>query len=188
MHSTWSRRQLVHGEPFSTTSQRTLRARQQQQALDARRFTGRLWAERPAAEAFRFPDSDSVIVTVALALLMVLKISGGERRTFDHESLRCQAKRRKGKERVWSGEILGEVKTGGGVSAQGPGVRLVLSMAVQKTQGGIPPGETSRKTSRNRLIPPIHKQRTNGPGMAWRMLSLFGRGIPIRLFPAVMIG
>lgn len=40
-HSTSSRRQLVHGEPFSTTSQRTLRARQQQQAFDALLLTGR---------------------------------------------------------------------------------------------------------------------------------------------------
>lgn len=43
----------MHGDPFSTTSQRTLRARQQQQALDARRFTGRELAGRPAVEALR---------------------------------------------------------------------------------------------------------------------------------------
>ncbi|KAL3252242.1 hypothetical protein ABHI18_010188 [Aspergillus niger] len=52
MHSTWSKRQLVQGEPFSTTSHRTLRARQQQHALDALRFTGRALAGRPAVEAF----------------------------------------------------------------------------------------------------------------------------------------
>lgn len=52
-HSTWSRRQFVHGEPLSTTSQRTLRARQQQQALEALRLTGRLPAVfSPAVEAF----------------------------------------------------------------------------------------------------------------------------------------
>lgn len=61
-HSTWSKRQFVHGEPFSTTSQRTLRARQQQQAFEARLFTGRLWPESPAVEAFRFPDSVSVML------------------------------------------------------------------------------------------------------------------------------
>lgn len=61
-HSTWSNRQFVHGEPFSTTSHRTLRARQQQQALEARLFTGRLWAESPAVEAFLFPDSVSVML------------------------------------------------------------------------------------------------------------------------------
>jgi hypothetical protein len=60
MHSTWSSRQFVQGEPFSTTSQRTFRARQQQHALDARRFTGRALAERPAVEALRFPfESES---------------------------------------------------------------------------------------------------------------------------------
>lgn len=40
-HLTSSNLQLVHGEPFSTTSHRTLRALQQQQAFDARRFIGR---------------------------------------------------------------------------------------------------------------------------------------------------
>lgn len=52
-HSTWSSRQFVQGEPFSTTSQRTLRARQQQQAFEARRLTGRELAESPADEALR---------------------------------------------------------------------------------------------------------------------------------------
>lgn len=61
-HSTWSKRQFVHGEPFSTTSHRTLRARQQQQAFEARLLTGRLWPEIPAVEAFRFPDSVSVML------------------------------------------------------------------------------------------------------------------------------
>jgi hypothetical protein len=50
----------VHGEPFSTTSQRTLRARQQQQARDALRLIGRFAAERPAAEAFRLFCDDAV--------------------------------------------------------------------------------------------------------------------------------
>lgn len=45
----------MHGEPFSTTSHRTLRARQQQQAFEARRFTGREFAESPAVEALRLP-------------------------------------------------------------------------------------------------------------------------------------
>jgi hypothetical protein len=53
---------LVQGEPFSTTSQRTFRARQQQQAFDARLFTGRLLPVSPALEAFRFPASVSVIL------------------------------------------------------------------------------------------------------------------------------
>lgn len=53
IHSTSSNRQFVQGEPFSTTSQRTLRARQQQQALDARLFTGRDVPDNPAAAAFR---------------------------------------------------------------------------------------------------------------------------------------
>lgn len=59
-HSTWSRRQLVHGEPFSTTSQRTLRARQQQQARDALRLIGRFAADRPAAEAFLLFCGDAI--------------------------------------------------------------------------------------------------------------------------------
>jgi hypothetical protein len=59
-HSTWSKRQLVQGEPFSTTSQRTLRARQQQQARDALRLIGRFAADRPAAEAFRLFCDDAV--------------------------------------------------------------------------------------------------------------------------------
>ena len=49
----------MQGEPFSTTSHRTLRARQQQQALEARLFTGRELAASPAVEALRFPLSDS---------------------------------------------------------------------------------------------------------------------------------
>lgn len=53
MHSTWSRRQLVQGEPFSTTSQRTFLARQQQQAREARRLMGRLAPGNPAVDAFR---------------------------------------------------------------------------------------------------------------------------------------
>lgn len=61
-HSTWSKRQFVQGEPFSTTSHRTLRARQQQQAFEARLLTGRLWPESPAVEAFLFPDSVSVML------------------------------------------------------------------------------------------------------------------------------
>lgn len=59
-HSTWSKRQLVQGEPFSTTSQRTLRARQQQQAREALRLMGLLAADRPAAEAFRLFCDDAV--------------------------------------------------------------------------------------------------------------------------------
>lgn len=51
-HSTSSRRQLVHGDPFSITSQRTFLARQQQQALEARLFTGRDVPDKPAAAAF----------------------------------------------------------------------------------------------------------------------------------------
>lgn len=43
----------MQGEPLSTTSQRTFLARQQQHALDARRFTGRELPARPATEAFR---------------------------------------------------------------------------------------------------------------------------------------
>jgi hypothetical protein len=63
----------VQGDPFSTTSQRTLRALQQQQAFDARRFTGRLWVERPAAEALRFPESESVMVADALLMMVAMK-------------------------------------------------------------------------------------------------------------------
>src|SRR5437764_4764608 len=53
-HSTSSRRQLVQGVPLSTTSHRTFRERQQWQALEARRFTVRPLAGRPAARALRF--------------------------------------------------------------------------------------------------------------------------------------
>lgn len=63
----------MQGDPFSTTSQRTLRALQQQQAFEARRFTGRLWAERPATEAFRFPESESVMVADALLMMVAMR-------------------------------------------------------------------------------------------------------------------
>lgn len=53
-HSTWSRRQLVQGEPLSTTSQRTFLARQQQHAREARLLMGRFPAASPAVEALRF--------------------------------------------------------------------------------------------------------------------------------------
>jgi hypothetical protein len=49
--STSSRRQFVHGAPCSVTLQRTLRARQHWQALEARRFTGRGGATSPRSEA-----------------------------------------------------------------------------------------------------------------------------------------
>lgn len=52
-HSTSSSRQLVQGAPLSTTSHRTFRARQQQQAFDALLLTGREAAGRPAAADFR---------------------------------------------------------------------------------------------------------------------------------------
>lgn len=47
-----SKRQLVHGRPLCTTSQRTFRLRQTTQALGARRFTG-----ADISDAFRFEDS-----------------------------------------------------------------------------------------------------------------------------------
>ena len=84
IHSTWSRRQFVQGDPFSTTSQRTLRALQQQQAFDARRFTGRLWEERPATEALRFPESESVMVADALLMMVAMMMTGGDPSTFDN--------------------------------------------------------------------------------------------------------
>lgn len=43
----------MQGEPLSTTSQRTFRARQQQQALEALLLTGRLRVGAPAVEALR---------------------------------------------------------------------------------------------------------------------------------------
>jgi hypothetical protein len=52
MHSTWSNRQLVHGEPNCTISQRTLRARQQQHAFEVLFFVGREFPEI-AVEALR---------------------------------------------------------------------------------------------------------------------------------------
>lgn len=64
-HSTWSSRQFVQGEPFSTTSQRTFRARQQQHAFEARLFTGRAAPGKPAVEALRL-FCVSVSVTVAM--------------------------------------------------------------------------------------------------------------------------
>lgn len=77
-HSTSSRRQFVHGEPFSTTSQRTLRARQQWHAFEARRFTGLLLPEIPAAPALRLgaegcdvEDVDISGVSVAMIGLFV---------------------------------------------------------------------------------------------------------------------
>lgn len=75
----------MQGDPFSTTSQRTLRALQQQQAFDARRFTGRLWEEGPATEALRFPESESVMVADALLLMIVATMmTGGDPSTFDN--------------------------------------------------------------------------------------------------------
>lgn len=73
-HSTWSRRQFVQGEPLSTTSQRTLRARQQQHALEALLFTGRLLEERPAVEALRLLcRSDSVDGELTTAIVAVVR-------------------------------------------------------------------------------------------------------------------
>lgn len=51
-HSTSSSLQLVHGMPLSTTSQRTLRERQQWHAFDALRFTLRPPDDIPAADCF----------------------------------------------------------------------------------------------------------------------------------------
>lgn len=83
-HSTWSNRQFVQGEPFSTTSQRTLRARQQQHAFEARLLTGRVLPDMPAVEALRFAwvsvedivflGCDGVVVAV-VALVMTVKAS-----------------------------------------------------------------------------------------------------------------
>lgn len=44
----------MQGEPLSTTSQRTFRARQQQHAREARLLMGRFPAASPAVEALRF--------------------------------------------------------------------------------------------------------------------------------------
>lgn len=56
MQSTSSRRQFVHGAPCSVTLQRTLRARQHWQALEALRFTALVGTlpSNPAADALRF--------------------------------------------------------------------------------------------------------------------------------------
>lgn len=58
MHGTSSRRQFVQGAPCSTTLQRTLRARQHWQALEARLLTGLPFALtlRPALLALRFGE------------------------------------------------------------------------------------------------------------------------------------
>jgi hypothetical protein len=106
-HSTWSRRQFVHGEPFSTTSQRTLRARQQQQALEARRLTGRFWAARP--EALRFPDSSVIVV--------LLIMTGGECGTFEQEN--NQEVPRRARREEWRGSLHG------GGTRWGPGTWML---------------------------------------------------------------
>lgn len=67
MHSTSSNRQLVHGGPCSTTLQRTLRARQHWQALEALLFTllvGRVpLGFRPASVDVRLLLAGSLVCT-----------------------------------------------------------------------------------------------------------------------------
>lgn len=55
-HSTSSRRQFVQGAPCSTTLQRTLRARQDWQAFEARLLTARWWAALSLGSAFRLSE------------------------------------------------------------------------------------------------------------------------------------
>lgn len=103
MHSTSSSLQLVHGAPCSVTLQRTLRARQHWQALEALLLTERpvVLPSRPAWAALRlggwwvstWSDGEvehSDMATLLLVLLVLLSWAGGGRRD------RCQSEGRAG--------------------------------------------------------------------------------------------
>lgn len=68
----------MHGEPFSTTSQRTLRERQQQQAREARRLTGRAPPGNPATDAFRLfcASVSAIVVDELIPDLSILLVTG----------------------------------------------------------------------------------------------------------------
>lgn len=106
-HSTWSSRQFVHGEPLSTTSHRTLRARQQQQAFEARRFTGRELAASPAVEALRLPLGS--VSTAGLGEAGESVIMGGKVKRIDGES--SVENERKKEEEIQTKRPIGEVRS-----------------------------------------------------------------------------
>lgn len=86
-HSTSSSLQLVQGIPWSTTSQRTLRARQQQHALEARLLIGRALAESPATPALRLPVLSEAVAGEGTVLIWdggMLMIAAEEKKDLGH--------------------------------------------------------------------------------------------------------